>query len=534
MAETYYFIKDLINDVQRGRIRIPSFQRGFVWDSDRVSLFIDSIYKGFPFGSVLIWRTRNCLRTERNLGPYKLPNNDLEYPIDYVLDGQQRITSIFGIFQNSLTPEDNENNDWTNLFFELNSEDPVPFKYLEDSINYDATKFFPLKDLFHPNYLVRLFTANQNHNSAVQIAERIQDLYNKFNQARIPVERFESEEPKYVATVFERINRQGVELDTLQLLSVWNWSVEFDLPEKFREVAEELEPFGFKEVGSDLLLKCCSAVVRNSANPEGFLELPGSAVRDKFEEIRTGISLAIDFLKNELNVFSLKLLPMENILAVLTSFFASSQTQPSPFSQEQYEVIKKWFWRACFSQRYARGGAKSTDIDLAEVQNFKAGKPHTLGDFDISLDTGFFLNSSFRMSSVVTGTFILLLAQEKPLNFIQGTKVSLQKVLSPGNRSEFHHIFPKNYLEKLNKYKDNQINCLANFSLLARTDNNKIKNRPPSKYRHLMPADTKTFDEIMATHFCPANAFEDDDYESFLTLRSELLLQKAKELSQIV
>ena len=172
MAETYYFIKDLINDVQRGRIRIPSFQRGFVWKSERVSLFIDSIYKGFPFGSVLIWRTRNCLRTERNLGPYKLPENDLEYPIDYVLDGQQRITSIFGIFQNYLTAGDSENTDWTNLFFELNSEESVPFQYLEDSTNYDATKFFPLKYVFDsPNY--RKATRNLDENLAQQIDELI-------------------------------------------------------------------------------------------------------------------------------------------------------------------------------------------------------------------------------------------------------------------------------------------------------------------------------------------------------------------------
>jgi len=97
MAETYTIIKDLINDLERGRIRIPSFQRGFVWEPSRVLYFIDSIYKGFPFGSVLLWRTRNPLRTERHLGPYKLRENDPEYPIEYVLDGQQRITSIFGI-----------------------------------------------------------------------------------------------------------------------------------------------------------------------------------------------------------------------------------------------------------------------------------------------------------------------------------------------------------------------------------------------------------------------------------------------------
>lgn len=538
MAETYYSIEDLISDVKRGEVRIPSFQRGFVWDPDRVRFFIDSIYKGFPVGSVLIWRTTNRLRTERNLGPYKIPETDSQNQRDYVLDGQQRITSIFGIFQNTLTAEDSENTAWTNLFFELNSEESVPFKYLEDSINYDPTKFFPLKYLFTQDYLLelmeKLVRQNNVDNSSRNIAKQIQDLYNKFHKAKIPVERFKSEEPKYVATVFERINRQGVELDTLQLLSVWNWSEDFDLQENFRTLAEELEPFGFKEVGSDLLLKCCSAVVMNSANPEGFMELPGSEVRDKFEEIRTGIFRAIDFLKNELNVFSLKVLPMENILPVLTSFFASSQKQPPPFSSEQYEVIKKWFWRACFSQRYARGGAKSTDIDLAEAQNLKAGKTHKLGDFHVSLDTDFFLKNSFRMSTVATSTFILLLAQGEPLNFIRGTRVSLEDVLSKGNRKEFHHIFPKDYLVKLNKYQDNQINCLSNFSLLARTDNNRIKNQPPSKYRTLMPHDPKRFNEIISTHFCPANSFTDDDYDRFLASRSELLCKKAKELCKLI
>ncbi|WP_017663453.1 DUF262 domain-containing protein [Baaleninema simplex] len=270
MSETYYFIKNLINDLERGKIRIPSFQRGFVWEPERVAYFIDSVYKGFPFGSVLLWRTKNPLRTERNLGSYQLPENDPDYPIDYVLDGQQRITSIFGIFQNYLTPQDGEDTDWTNLFFELDSKDSVPFKYLEKYTSngeYDNTKFFPLKYVFDSrNY--RKVTRSLDEN----LAQQIDDLVDRFTQARIPVERFESEERKYVATVFERINKQGVELDTFQLLSVWNWSEDFDLQEKFKSVSEELEPFGFKEVGSDLLLKCCSAVVMHSADPENFMD----------------------------------------------------------------------------------------------------------------------------------------------------------------------------------------------------------------------------------------------------------------------
>lgn len=526
MADTYYFIKDLINDLERGRIRIPSFQRGFVWEPNRVAYFIDSIYKGFPFGSVLLWRTKNPLRTERNLGPYRLPENDPEYPIDYALDGQQRITSIFGIFQTSLTAEEGESTDWTHLFFELNSEASVRFQYLEDFTNYDINKFFPLKYVFDsPKY--RQITRNLDKS----LAQQIDDLVERFTKARIPVERFESEERKYVATVFERINRQGVELDTFQLLTVWNWSEDFDLQEKFKELSEELEPFGFKEVGSDLLLKCCSAVVMNSSDPEAFMNLPGSKVREKFDEIRIGIFRAIDFLKTEFNVFSLKLLPMENILPVLASFFASSQKQPPPIPEEQYKVIKKWFWRACFSQRYARGGAKSTNIDLVEVQKIKDGKHHKLGDFDVDLDSDFFMKKNFRRSSVATETFILLLAQSKPLNFIQGTNISLQEVLSQGNRKEFHHIFPKAYLENLGN-SDEKINCLANYSLLARTDNNKIKDKSPSQYRAEMPADNTVLEKILSTHFCPTNMFA-DDYDSFLVSRAELLLIKAKELSQV-
>ena len=229
MAETYYFIKDLINDLERGRIRIPSFQRGFVWNPEQVAYFIDSIYRGFPFGSVLLWRTRNPLRTERNLGPYQLPNPEAEYPIDYALDGQQRITSIFGIFQNTLPAEDNEETSWTNLFFELNSEESVPFKYLDDPLNYDSNLFFPLKYVFDsPKY--RQITRNLDE----KLARQIDELVEIFAKARIPIERFETEERKDVATVFERINRRKVDLDTFDLLSVWNWSEEFDLQEKFQ------------------------------------------------------------------------------------------------------------------------------------------------------------------------------------------------------------------------------------------------------------------------------------------------------------
>ncbi|WP_342597766.1 DUF262 domain-containing protein [Cyanobacterium aponinum UTEX 3222] len=518
----------MISDLSRGRIRIPSFQRGFVWEQDRVAYFIDSIYRGFPFGSALLWKTNNRLKTEKNLGPYKLPEPQQQYPIDYILDGQQRITSIFGIFQNELQPTNESEDDWTNLFFEMNSTDSVPFKYLDNHQNYDPNKYFPLKAIFDTSTKFKL-TRQLNEDLALEI-EKLCDIFNK---AIIPVQRFESEEKKYVGTVFERVNRQGVELDTLQLLSAWNWSEDFDLTEKFKDLSEELESFGFKKVDStNLLLKCSAAIIKNNAEPESFLEIPGDQVSQEFDKIKNGVFGTIDFLEKQLNIFNLSMLPMEQIFIVLSCFFASQQKQPPPPTAEQIKAIKKWFWRCCFSKRYStRSCNEKVNQDLTEIKKLKENGCGYLGLFEAIIKPEFFLENQFNTQSIAKSIFILLLAENEPLNFIQGTKIQLDRVLSIGNKKEFHHIYPKAYLNRINKYSSKQINCLANFCILSRTDNSKIKDNPPHKYRDLMPKDETELEKILASQFCFSEMFDHQyAYEVFIGKRAEILANKAKRL----
>jgi len=108
-------IRRIIDKISHGEIRIPSFQRDFVWDSNSVAFFMDSLYKGYPIGAVLLWRTREQLQNERKLGRFELPPPSKDYPVDYVLDGQQRLTSIFSVFQNELKPE--EDGEWMNIYY---------------------------------------------------------------------------------------------------------------------------------------------------------------------------------------------------------------------------------------------------------------------------------------------------------------------------------------------------------------------------------------------------------------------------------
>lgn len=95
---------DLIAEIKRGSIKIPQFQRKFVWKEPQALKLLDSIANNYPVGSLLMWKTNVKLATERNIGNFKLPKTDDMSPTDYVLDGQQRITVVYA----SLGAPDND------------------------------------------------------------------------------------------------------------------------------------------------------------------------------------------------------------------------------------------------------------------------------------------------------------------------------------------------------------------------------------------------------------------------------------------
>jgi hypothetical protein len=289
-------IDKIISRVRSGELRIPGFQRPFVWEPQQAALLMDSIYKGYPFGSILLWRTGNVLKTERRLGGFSLPPPEKDYPIDYVLDGQQRITSLFATFQNDIASEDEDPEVWLPIYYDFEAErdiqDPQFVALPGDSV--DANRHFPLRTFFHPVNFSR--SAQQLPESRYEAIVTVQQ---KFVAATIPVQTFESEDRASVAIVFERVNRLGVELDMFQLLTAWTWSDEFDLQERFRALSEEFAEFGFADVGSDsdLMLRCAAAVLVQDPTPTALIDVNGAEVRARFEEVATALRLAVDFVR---------------------------------------------------------------------------------------------------------------------------------------------------------------------------------------------------------------------------------------------
>jgi hypothetical protein len=289
-------IRRIIERLLSGTIRIPGFQRGYVWDPNRAALLMDSLHKGYPVGSVLLWRTRTRLKTEKRLGVFELPPPDADYPIDYVLDGQQRLTSIFATFQTELAPAEANPEVWLPIYYDFEAAPDVQessFTAISPE-QADPERYFPLRSFLDPvtfSEQTRGLREERNH--------EIVRAQQRFVETLIPAETFETEDRASVAIVFERVNRMGIELDVFQLLTAWTWSDEFDLQQQFLDLAEEFADFGFADVGtdSDLMLRCTAAALRRDPSPGSLVAMTGAQVRENFETVAQSLRRAIDFLK---------------------------------------------------------------------------------------------------------------------------------------------------------------------------------------------------------------------------------------------
>lgn len=521
-----FTIREILDSVYRGQIRIPAFQRGFVWQPDRVAFLMDSIFKGYPFGSLLFWRTSEKLRTERKLGPFELPEPAADYPIDYVLDGQQRVTSIFGVFQTELSTG---NDSWKDVYFDFTMDPDVQESqfFALDKHEADDSRFFPLRAIFDTTEYRKL-----TRRLSDEAAERLDKMQSAFKEARIPVQTFRTDEKEKVAIIFERINRQGVPLDTLQLLSAWTWSEDFQLSKQFEELIGELADYGFSDdIGEhiSLLLRCTAAILTQTSKPEGLVKLNGAVVRDRFDEIVNGIRGALDFVQAQFKLPSIDNLPYENCIVPLSVFFAAPEGREVRCSDSQRRSIARWFWRLAFSARYSAGVLRHLDEDIKEMLALRNGSSSRLGEFSVEIYSSLFVRNKFLAGSVATKTFVALLAQSNPINFVSGLPIDLRRKLQSYNRKEFHHLMPKSFLNDSGQNEWLSENSLANFCFIARADNREIGGLPPSQYREKMAAN---IEEILESHLCPPSLFA-DAYDTFCQERAEMLAKAACILCEV-
>src|SRR3989344_4213726 len=113
----------LMDDISSGRLKIPQFQREFVWDIKKSASLVDSVVKGYPIGTFIFWKTKERLRSVKNIGNLNLPEPAKGDYVNFVLDGQQRISSLFAALKGEKINRNGKEEDFSEIYFDLEAKE---------------------------------------------------------------------------------------------------------------------------------------------------------------------------------------------------------------------------------------------------------------------------------------------------------------------------------------------------------------------------------------------------------------------------
>lgn len=243
----------LLADVRAGHIQIPRFQRPFVWEDDRRVELLRSLRAGIPIGSLLVWRTSQTrLRCFEAIAGVMIPSPEKGQTVSYLLDGHQRLTTLFAAFSTSsllskmgskLTLQDDEAP--APIFFDLEQNDFV----VGNPTN--AWSCLPLH-LFLDAVALRQHFRTKEREGGVMASEvdRLQEIAEGVLYAmqwcRIPVIPLSTDDVELATRTFHRVNSQGVPMTEFHMVAALTWGDDFDLRDIFeREWGNRTLPKGW-------------------------------------------------------------------------------------------------------------------------------------------------------------------------------------------------------------------------------------------------------------------------------------------------
>ncbi len=328
------FFGELISDINKGEIKVPQFQRKFVWKDKQALDLLDSIANRYPIGSVLLWKTKEKLNAERNIGNFRLPETDDLTPTNYVLDGQQRMTVIYSC----LGAPENESGFCAG--YDLQKE-----CFVEIKTSAPNPAIFPLRKLFHTTSLLNYRTALLTLSDSESLQERLDDLIAAFTQYKLPVVTLKDLTIEEVCPIFERINSSGTKLSTYDLMVAATWAENFDLNEKVDRILNDLMIKGYGNTNRATILKAISAIELESIQDRSLRtlrELSTGTIDDLIEKTKQALLKAVDVLSTQFGVLSWDFLSYEAVLIITTYVFRDAKQ----LSAEQATRLKEWFWRS--------------------------------------------------------------------------------------------------------------------------------------------------------------------------------------------
>ncbi|RYY57106.1 MAG: DUF262 domain-containing protein [Chitinophagaceae bacterium] len=444
-------LTELLQDISFGELRVPNFQRPYVWKpSDVISLF-DSIYNGYPIGSLLFWETTQELNSFNKIGPFQVDLSN-SHEKNYIIDGHQRLSTLYGVLQSKKNLSHQSLDKWT-LCFDLDKSEfffPSSTTVVPNFIWMD--KVINTIDFLEESKRIQL----QNPSNSDIYITRAQKLAQAIVTYKISITQIKKGNLTSAVEIFSRLNTKGMDMTPDQMLSALTYKEGvsgFKLADEIDSILEKLIVFNFSEIDRIFLFRAIIAAAKKDIYNVKLEDL----ARDKridlpliVKSCQEAIIKSAEFLVNVLKVPSDKFLPYNLQFVFLSEFFF---TNPSP-TQAHIDQLQKWFWFTSYSGWFAGANSSKVSKGLDDLRSFARSDSFSpLSDADYLQETVEIPEKfDFRFARVKAFILFLSSLQPQPL----GTEhFSSYNLLGDYGLKALHHVLPK------------ELNAFANRMILG-------------------------------------------------------------------
>lgn len=521
--------EDLINDIERGRVQIPAFQREFVWHIDRTAKLLDSILKGYPIGTFILWRTDSRLNHHKEIGDYKLEPAPEGGQIEYVLDGQQRIASLFASYKGVKIRKEGERKrtDFKQIYVILDDDIEEDDGQLVTAKPPENSATMSLHEVLNLTFSKGKSLESSGKYSAEEV-EKIEQYQKKFVGYEFSVVLLKRDERDVAIEVFTRINTGGQTLTLFEIMSAMTYdeTQNFDMQKKWKEWADEVE--NYQSISKSVILSLLSLYLSKSkeCKRKTILSLGREDIIENWDDAISNLKEAIEYFKTVYEIPVSQLLPYDSLLVPFAYFFWKKNTQQP--DERQRKLLQEFFWRMSLSYRYSSSTESRLAQDIRRINLILENEQPDYRDISIKLNTiGSLIDTTSSAGNSFCKAIMCVLASRLPKNFDDSRRVNLDNsFLKQAHGKNYHHFFPRAYLIK-NGVGETKANSLVNITLVSdRLNKRLIGAKPPSRYIGDFETENSQIEDALNSHLISLDGFgiREDDYDTFLQARAERIL----------
>ncbi|WP_281802806.1 GmrSD restriction endonuclease domain-containing protein [Methylocystis echinoides] len=571
-------LDDLLKKAHDGLLQLPEFQRGWVWDEEGLKGLLTSISRSFPVGAIMTLQTGGEVRFKPRLVEGVPEKNAGVAPEALILDGQQRITSLYQTtMRREVVETINSKKQRIKRFFYIDMA-----KALDESVdraeaiigvpeNRKETRnfgreivrdlstaeqeyaqcMFPTNRIFDPDSWQMGFYNFWRHDAGPKMDfwfRFLNEILGAFRQYQMPVIQLGNKTSREaVCLVFEKVNTGGKKLDAFELLTAIYAGEEngFELRKKWAECAKRLsgslalkdhpltrlQPTEFFQALALLHTldrrRAILAVNAHAESPpvsctrETVLSIPLAAYKKHAARLEEGFRKAGNFLFNQ-HIYWFKDVPYQSQIVPLAAMLAELG------DKWDYDAVRsklaKWYWCGVFGELY--GGAIETRFakDLTDVLAWIEGGPEPATVKDAAFRAERLDTMTSRLSAAYKGVHALLM-KEGARDFRSGQSFNQTSYFDEA--VDIHHIFPRAWCVKA-ALQLKEYDTVVNKTPLSYKTNRVIGGEAPSLYLAKLSKEggvsDAAIDSHLQSHLIDPAVLRSDDFNAFISARREALL----------